>query len=207
MGLEELRKEIIEEAEKKVEEILNEAKAKADEIIKDAKSRAEVIIKRKRDELLRRLKEKERAEYALARIEGRRMVSLKKMEYINKVFDLAFEKLKEYTKSEEYINVTLINLIAEAIKNLNVSEAVIRVNNEDLKRLRKKGIKELESILSEKVGRKLKVKLDRTPINIIGGAIVYDIDERIYYNNSFEARMNDIRDELMYKVSEILFGE
>ena len=205
MGLEELRKEILEEADRKIEDILNEARLEAEKIISDAKRKAESIREAKRNEVINKLEEKRRAELAIAKIEGRRLVYNKKWEYVERVFKEAWRKLMEYKGRDEYFDEFIPRAITHSVKSLGLDEVVIHLNKDDAAHVSRRLSSIVKKVRSD-VGRNLSISISRNPIDISGGIIVTDKDEKIYFNLSFDARIKEARDKLTYKVFEILFG-
>ncbi len=204
MGIEELRKEILEEAGARIKEILSEAESEARKIVEDAEKRAGQILDSRRESILKSLREKERSELAIARIEGKRLINNKKWELVNEVFNIVAEELRKFRESKEYEDI-LVKFIADAVKNLNVNEAVVSVNEDDYKTLKSK-LKSFENKVSKLVGHDVSLRLSDKKLRIIGGVIVTDKDEMVIYNNSFDARIGAARDELAADVLNILFG-
>jgi V/A-type H+-transporting ATPase subunit E len=204
MGLEELRKEILEEAEKRVDQILSEARAEADKIIKDAEKRAEAIRESRRDGVIKMLREKEESELALARIEGKRLIHEKKWGLINDVFDKVLVRLREFQGDNKYYEV-LGDYIVEGVKALGVDEAILMVNGEDY-RVVKDRLRDYEKRVSKELGRKITLRLSDENVRIIGGVIVSDPSRRVLYNLSFDSRLKEAREKLAADILDILFG-
>ena len=203
MGVEELRKEILEEANKKVDEILSEARAKAEKIVKEAEQKAIHITEKKKGSVLKSLKEKEKSELAVARIEGKRMIQEKKWELIDLIFKKAVEKLKNYRASDKYFEETLPLYISKGIHSLNLNEALLMVNQDDLNFLKNK-LKAIENNVSKKLGRKVKLALDDEPVRIIGGVIISSTDKNVFYNSSFDAKVSDAKEKLVIDILDML---
>lgn len=58
--------------------------------------------------------------------------------------------------------------------------------------------------LKEKTGKW--VSLDKEPIDIAGGVIVFRADYRVFYDNSFEAIFERKRENLRCIAAECIFG-
>ncbi len=205
MGIEELRKEILEEADKKVDEILSEAKAKAEKIVKDVEQKVSNITEKKKESVLKTLKEREKSELAVARIEGKRMIEEKKWELIDLIFKKAVEKLKNYRDNDKYFEETLPLYISKGVQSLNLDEVLLMVNQDDLNLLKNK-LKTIENNVSKKLGKKVKLALDNEPVRIIGGVIVSSIDKNIFYNSSFDAKVFDAKEKLVVDILDMLSG-
>jgi V/A-type H+-transporting ATPase subunit E len=205
MGLEELRKEIMEEAEKKIRGILDDAKREAERIIADAEAKAENIVNMKKERVLKDLAEKERSEMAIARIEGKRIIYDSRWRVFDKVFEKVLEKIKEYHGSDEYYKKVLVRFILEGVKNIGSGEVILYLNSKD-KEYVSKNIGSISKAISKFLGRNVKLSVGDDVVRIVGGVIVTDPDGIKIFNNSFESRINRAREELAADVFDILFG-
>lgn len=205
MGVEELRKEILEEAERKVNEILSEAKEEANKILKDAEKRVEEIKKAREAEVRKRMEEKLRSEVSLARIEGKKLIVNTKWEIVDEVFNKAWERFIDFGGEEDYFNVFIPKMVAYGASRIGVDEVLLHLNSNDAKRV--KGMMgKLARDVSKFAGRKIKLFIAEKPVNIRGGVIVSDVDEKVYFNASFDALFKRAREELASTVFELLFG-
>ena len=205
MGIEELRREILEEAERKVNEILSEARAEADKIIRDAEEKARMIRLSREQEVRKRMEERLRSELSLARIEGKKLIVNTKWEVVDQVFKAAWERFTGFRGSKEYYGDFLPRMIALGVNKIGVDEVLIHVNKEDATRL--KGLLgKLSKDVSKLVGRNIKIGLANDYLDIVGGVVVSDVEEKVYFNASFEALFNRAREELAVSIFELLFG-
>ena len=184
---------IREDSEKEVERIIGEAKKKSEEIIKksekDGKKRyEELIIQGKKNAEL----EKQRI-IANARLQAKKLILETKESIIEKTFSLAEKKLRDMVSSDEYENI-LRKLIEEAISSIPDKQLQILCDERDRELLRKI-IKEFP-----------RVELSEENISTIGGIIVKSKDGRIQVDNTFETRIERMRNDLRVKVARILFG-
>ncbi len=205
MGVEELRKEILEEAERKVNEIISEAKAEADKILKDAERRVEEIKKAREADVRKRMEEKLRSEFSLARIEGKKLIVNTKWAIVDEVFNKAWERFMEFGGSKEYYNEFIPKMVAYGASRMGVDEVLLHLNSNDAKRI-KGMIGKLAKDVSKYAGKKIKLNLAEKPVNIKGGVIVSDVEEKVYFNASFDALFKRAREELAPAVFELLFG-
>jgi len=184
---------IREDSEKEVERIIGEAKKKSEEIIKksekDGKKRyEELIIQGKKNAEL----EKQRI-IANARLQAKKLILETKESIIEKTFSLAEKKLRDIVSSDEYESI-LRKLIEEAISSIPDKQLQILCDERDRELLRK--------IIKEFPG----VELSEENISTIGGIIVKSKDGRIQVDNTFETRIERMRNDLRVKVARILFG-
>lgn len=184
---------IKEDAEREAEKIKEEARKKEEEILKKAEAEA----KSKSDEILNQGKKEAELEkqriLANAKLQAKKIKLDVKEKIIEKSFSLAEEKLKEVVSSEEYEKI-LKDLIREAISTLGREDLEVLCRKEDEKVV-KKIIKDLSG-----------VELAKDNISTIGGVIVRSKDRQVQVDNTFEARLTRMRDDLRIEVAKILFG-
>lgn len=184
---------IREDSEKEVERIIGEAKKKSEEIIKKSEKEGkeryeELIIQGKKNAEL----EKQRI-IANARLQAKKLILETKESIIEKTFSLAEKKLRDIVSSDEYESI-LRKLIEEAISSIPDKQLQILCDERDRELLRKI-IKEFP-----------RVELSEENISTIGGIIVKSKDGRIQVDNTFETRIERMRNDLRVKVARILFG-
>lgn len=205
MGVEELRREILEEAERKVSEIIAEARAEARRIIEDAEKKAEEVRRNRELEVRKRMEDKLRSELSLARIDGKKLIINTRWELVDEAFKRAWDRLMEFRETDKYYNEFLPKMIAYGASSMGVNEVRLHLNSDDAKRV--KGIvKKLGKDVAKYVGKPIKLSISDNPINIRGGVLISDVEEKVYFNASFEALFNRAKEELAPAVFEILFG-
>ncbi len=205
MGVEELRKEILEEAERKVKEILSEAKAEAEKILREAEERVAEIRRAKEDEARKRMEEKLRSELSLARIEGKKLIVNTRWELVDEVFRRAWERVESYVGSDEYYSDFLPRMVALGVSRIGFDEVKLHMNEADVGRVRGM-LRRFAKEVSRHVGRDVKLSISNNPLRITGGVVVSDPDENVFFNASFDALFNRAREELAPDVFEVLFG-
>jgi len=207
MSLEALKNEILKSANSRKEEILKEAREKAEKIIEDAKEKAEKIVARKRESVIKNLSEKKKAALAVTRLEGKKKVMMKKGEIVKLVFDEVRKKLSTFKKEEpkRYVDV-ITSYIIESLEGWSVDEINIRVSKEDYD-LIKKNLKKISDKVSDRVGRKIVINLLDEPVDILGGVVVSDKEDKVFYTNTFDSRLIRLYEEERDEVLNILFGE
>jgi V/A-type H+-transporting ATPase subunit E len=195
-GAEEIIQEIHREAEQKIQYILNEAKEEAERIKEEARKRAEAQA----EWILRKAKtqadlEKQRL-IANARLEVRKKRLAVQEELINEVLSALRERLSSMP-DEEYFE-TLVVLAEEAVNELGLREVSVSSNERTLKLL-----SERLDEFKERVG--VEVTLGE-PIDTIGGIIVSDPEGKVRVDNTFEARIERMENELRAEIAKALFG-
>jgi V/A-type H+-transporting ATPase subunit E len=205
MSLEALKQEILKSAEARRKEILEEAKSEAEKILAEAKARAERIIKKKRESIIKDLGEKKKAAYAVARLEGKKKVMCKRDELVRKAFEEARKRLIEIKDTDKYLEI-LAKYIIESLKELNIDRARLRVSRDDYE-LVNNNLKLLEKKVGEELNKKISLKLLKEYVNILGGVVVSDEEDKIFYTNTFDSRLKLVYDEERDDVLKILFGD
>jgi vacuolar-type H+-ATPase subunit E/Vma4 len=186
-------RKVMEEAENERERLVEDANAsivrEANEIVRNAHSEAEGIKRREISEVRHRIKLMEQSE---------------KDRILNSVFDEVKARLRETARDEDSHLKYLGRLAAEAIRQLGMEQATIRMNNEDLKRIDVSGLKrELERYLTSSVS----VDVSKEPISASGGVVVSSHDGTVRIVNTFEQRFEALEPKLLIEAGRLLFSE
>lgn len=190
-----LTSKIIKDAENKKEVILSDAERERNKILKnkqeEAKKAEKIIIeKAERDAISR----KERI-ISGARLESRNEKLKAKQEVISEVFEASIEALCNLTEHEfkGFVKASILN------SDISGNQKII---------LNDKGKKIVDvSFLSEinkQLGSKASVTLSEEARNFKGGFILEK--EGIEINNTFEALVNSLKDDLSQDVAKELFS-
>ncbi|ACQ52891.1 V-type ATP synthase subunit E family protein [Clostridium botulinum] len=197
-NLENLTSKIIEDANKEAEKLLSEAKKEenkiVDEKIKKANKAKEQIIERAKRES--RTKAERVISNAHLKVRNNKLEA--KQEMINKVFDKAVIKLQNLSKDE------YLNFVKSSILSLDIEgdeEIIVSPNDKD--KIDISLMLTLNNQLKAK-GKKALLKISNENRNIKGGFILYK--NGIEINNSFEALVDSLRDELEQEIIEALFS-
>ena len=209
----EVMKRLAEKAKEDAKKTIEKAEEEARKIIEEAEREAKLLRERKLKELEERVSEwaesKKRTEIMRAEMEARRMLRearLVQMRAIERAFSEAERKLKEFVeKSDREYEDLLTNLTLEALRNLDGDEFVV-VSNERDKKVLKNILSKIQREAKSLLGRPVKLELDNTSIETIGGVIVGTVDGRLYYNNTFEARLERIKSEKLLELMKIVSG-
>ncbi len=204
MSLEKLKSEILGNAEATIKRILSQADEEVKNIISEAERTAELIKQRRREEILKRLKEKEKAVLSRARLSGKRLLLLTEEELFRKVYEEVKDKLANLDRDEEYLKV-LVNYIVEAVKALKENKIILSLNAKDKLFLKEHMDRVLEAVKA-KTGN-VELMLSDEDLDIVGGVIAYTVDGFKIYNNSLDARLKMIMDDYRSKIMNILLGE
>ncbi len=190
MGIEEIKKKIIEDAEKEKAKMLKEAREKASQIVEAGKRSAEKTTK----EIISRMEMEAETEKSriltMENLESRKKI----LEAKQKVIERAFSKaLEEVLDLEDYKQI-LGNLLCKVARG---GEELI-LSPRDRKRL----TGDFFSTINARLGEPLKISEETR--DITGGFILKT--GNIEINECFDAKLIILRDEMESQVAQILFS-
>jgi vacuolar-type H+-ATPase subunit E/Vma4 len=96
----------------------------------------------------------------------------------------------------------LVSTTAEAIRELGLSEVLIKVNEKDLKQIDKNG---LERAIETKLPARVKIVWSKDPIEALGGAIISNVDGKIRINSTFDQKFQALESKLLTEAGRLLF--
>lgn len=128
-----------------------------------------------------------------AQLQGRRIIMEARTEVVAKVFDLAAEEIKKEVEGPKY-NEYLEKMAVESISKLN-EDCIVYANPADAKHL---------SSVMEKLFVGVKVKIEESPVEIIGGISLVNMEGTKTIHNTLDSRLNEARNKLTAEVAETL---
>jgi len=128
-----------------------------------------------------------------AQLQGRKIIMEARTEVIAKVFEKAAEEVKNIVKSPKY-NEYLEKLALESVSKLN-EDCIVYANPVDAKYL---------SSIMEKLAVGVKVKIEESPVDIIGGISLVNMDGTKTIHNTLDSRLKEARNRLTSEVAETL---
>jgi vacuolar-type H+-ATPase subunit E/Vma4 len=128
-----------------------------------------------------------------AQLQGRKIIMEARTEVVEKVFDLAAEEVKKAVDGPKY-NEYLEKLAVESISKLN-EDCIVYANESDAKHL---------SSVMEKLAVGVKVKVEVSPVDIVGGISVVNMEGTKSINNTLDSRLKEARNRLTAEVAETL---
>ena len=185
--------------------ILEKARVEAEEIVERAEKVAVRDISRVRDEMRAKagtaeaeLEDRLAAGHEALRAENaileRRRIMEKREEAIEDVFAAALERLCDDSSGADRAEL-LKRLVQEAVDALKLERVEVRLNASDRELALKENLFDgLEGV---------SVSVAQEPLDSAGGVVVLDESGRIFFDNTFEARLERQREELRAKVAEI----
>jgi len=187
---------IILDAKKTVQETLNEHRRKGRE-----RARETVIsinIKAKNDSVIIKLRDT-----ATAESKAKWVILEKKHALIENVLNQVKDELRMLTKTDKYFHV-LENLIVEAGVIIGATDLEVILNERDS--TLSLDLDKLAENISEKTGIKTNLRKTAKKIDTIGGARIQTTDGKIVMDSTFEGRLNNFKNEIRFKISQILFS-
>lgn len=128
-----------------------------------------------------------------SQLQGRKQVMEARTEVVNKVFADVQEEIKNIVKSSDYKDI-LVKLTSESISNLD-EDCIVYANKEDAKYLKS---------VMEQLPTGKKVKIEESPVDIIGGVTVVNIEGTKTIHNTLDSRLNEAKNKLTAGVAETL---
>jgi V/A-type H+-transporting ATPase subunit E len=122
-----------------------------------------------------------------------------KEELVNKAFDIALVRLKEFGATEKYHSY-LLKRIKDAVKGLGQKRLIIQVNAKDKAWL----THEIDS-LSKKLSCEFKL-LDETG-DFIGGLKAQTLDGKLTFDGTIDNKLNELKPLLRVELAKIMFKE
>lgn len=101
MGLDDVKAEILDEAERKAQNIVDEATDHKSEVISDAEARAEEIVESARNKAEKEAEALRRKELSSARMEARKKRLAARQDVLDDAFDQFHEEIEELAEDEE----------------------------------------------------------------------------------------------------------
>lgn len=198
-NIELLSRAILTEARADAEQIQADAREKADAIRRQTQQRAES----ERAEILERAKqdaERIRSQVvATAQMKARTLQLEHREKLLDQVFASAKQRLSGLQKRPDYDKVAL-ELIREAITQLKVDQAEVRIDAATQKILKEQTLSDLSKELNAKLspGKSLDEGM---------GIIVEADNGRLRYDNTLETRLSRLQSALRSAVYHVLMGE
>lgn len=188
-----------------IKETLEEAREQASKLIADARARAEQIRTKEIEEILQKARDAEMREMESARLRGKRALADTKFRLIETALAKAFDRLKgQIERQDPLYRRGLEELIVEAVEKIAASELEIAVSHGDLAFVKQR-LGHIEKRISTAKGVSVSLKLDDEPLRSAGGVVVRSTDGKQIFNNTLEARLARVQEEMVIKISEILF--
>jgi len=193
--------EIIGDAEKKAVRTLRRGDREAGQIVEKAEKQAESIRRAATEAAQMRAEKEKTVVLATVDLDARRIEMAAEERLIVAAFDSAQQKMLD--KQAYGYPAVVARLIAEAAQAIGGDSFRVELSNDDRKSL---DFTALTGSVCERLGRQVELSLADEPAPIAAGAIVRSPDGRRMVDDSLEARLVRMRDELRRRVAQVLFG-
>lgn len=197
--------------------ILDDAKKEADETIERSRKTAQGVLEEKREEARRKAEEESESLIKAAQDQARSiiessianskirmnwMILSEKEKIIDRVFDEVKNKLREFTRMNEYDRI-LESLIEAGAIAAGGGELQVHLNSYDYQR--NFTLDRLSNSVEKATGVRTVLRKAADPLNTIGGALIKSRDGKVTVDSTLEALIESRRKDLEPKISTILF--
>jgi vacuolar-type H+-ATPase subunit E/Vma4 len=191
MALEDIFQALEDQADKEIEEILQDARDQADAIEEDARDEAAAIHKRLVSEMERTTKSEGTRTTNAARLDSKKQIAAIKQQAVADTFDAALRELETERSSDGYPTV-FRSLAEEAVEGLD-GDMEVQVDPAD--------VALAERTFSD-MGLSPTIKGE---LPTAGGLVVLTRGGKVMRRNTFEERLDKVRQLIQADVAEILF--
>lgn len=181
MSLDNVKKEILAQAEKRAEEIVSQAKEQVKQISSEAEQELTEYQKKATAQNKKLLERTERKMLASARFDAQRLVMNTKKEAVEQVINNVNHQFKKLSEKER--KDFLQNLLTKAKTEIDVT--TISISPAD------------KNLLSN---------VETNVVDIDGGLIAHNVDDTISINLSVEELLENVHNEMLVEISTTLFG-
>ena len=190
MAIEDIFRALEEQADAEVGEILRIAQVQADAIMQEATDEAARITQSRVDAADDSVRAKSAKSVNAARLDTRRRMAAVRDEAVDRVFVEAAEKLAVMRKTKAYETV-FAALLTEALVGIDTA-CEVRVAAED-------------AALAEKLVAGQAVPCTVSPtLETIGGVVVATAGDRVVRRNTFESRLDKVRNLAQANIAQVL---
>ncbi len=196
--IETLARAILRDAHDEAGQIQAEGMARAEEIRAKAHAEADNIRKEILDRAMHEAERLRSQVVASAQLKGRTLQLEHREKLLEQVFQAARERLSGLQKRSDYPRIADF-LLREAIRQLNATEAAVRLDPST-----QKALEPNLSVLSEDLNVKLEIK---NTLEEGVGVIVDASSGHLHYDNTLETRLERMKKTLRSPVYQVLMGE
>lgn len=193
-----LTSKILKDAEARKESILQAANAEKAEILEKKSKEAKVLEAEMTEKAEREAQTSKERVISGAELKSRNKKLAAKQVIINEVFEKSVDALCALSDNEytDFIKNTIINLDIDGDESLILNEQGKKILNDTV-------LKEINDGLVSK-GKKGEIKMTNEVGNFKGGFILEK--GGIEINNTFEALVSSLKEELEFEVAKVLFN-
>lgn len=203
-SVEKICQRIREDGEKEAESILDKAERTASGIIDRAEKKKDRIA----EEILKEAEENGENEYrrllSSIKIELKRERLRVREEVIEHIMERVKDSLKRIREQDRYMD-SLQGMILAGISALDGSSFIISVDGRDLELTRKKVIPAVKQKVKQEKGDDCQMEIEQLSRPSLGGARIRSAEGKVAYDNTFEARIHRLNDEIRNVIFDEVF--
>jgi vacuolar-type H+-ATPase subunit E/Vma4 len=181
------RNSMIEEAKEKAAKTLSRAEAEKQRIEEQSNKAIEGVIGGELRAVHDRI-------VGSAQLQGRKSLMEARVKVIDDVFERSVEEIKSIVDGPDY-NGYLIKLVQESVLKLR-EDCIVYANEKDLEYLKEN----MEHFVVDNI----KIKLEKSPVDIVGGVTVMNIAGTKTIYNTLDSRLKDAKRKLTAQIAEKL---
>jgi len=186
MGLEEVKKEIVDDAQKEADRVIKDGEIEAQKIHSDTLRSIDAYKLSRAEQSKALLEVLEKRELAQAEFDVRKKLLNKKKEFVEQVIESVKEEIKKLPKGEQADCLRI--LVAQAKKEIDV--ASLYAHARDVPELKK---------MKETKGMTIKTK------EMLGGIIAETADQSISVDYSYEQILEHVKEKSLQEMGSLLF--
>jgi V/A-type H+-transporting ATPase subunit E len=193
-----LMKEVIEDAQIKAEELIRQAEEKAKKNIEDAKTSLEIEVNQTFENMNKKSMRERDLKIFEAQMQQRNEVLLAKEGVIISLLDLIKQKLIDFTKSPKYM-VYLQRAFKEMLNYISPGHYILVFNEGDLKKVSK------TALLQQNTDPALQFEISQSEHIERHGILLKSKDQKFTIEDTLEVRFNQKKEQIRSKVAKLLF--
>ena len=205
MTMENLKAQLRFLKEIEVKEIIEEANNQAAKHVTEAKEKARQIKTKETEEILQKMREMETQELDSVKLQGKQTAMNLRFQLIETAVAESFEKLKKLVEQEDATyRKSLERFVTAAVTQTEGAEFEVILNPRDVAHVTQK-LKRIEKEVSTVKKVPVALRISDEPLQSVGGVVVKSKDGKQIFNNTLEARFAEVKQEALFKISEVLF--
>jgi len=201
-----LAEAILQKARTEAEERVARARRVAQRDVEHAREEAEALRRKLLQRAQQRIEQERRQAYAQMDLDDQRRRRTRQEELVQAVFRSAMNALRSMPRDETYAQI-LVRLIGEGVMAIGKEVGTMVLNRMDREVFGGEKMRWLEKQVAERLGRDVQLVLSDQLVEASGGVLIRSEDDRISFDNTFEARLERMRDDLRGDVARVLFGQ
>jgi V/A-type H+-transporting ATPase subunit E len=210
-GVEKIISYIEASAEKDISEMLLRAQQEADSIREAAHEKAEAEAQRILSQGQRAAHLESQRIIAETKIDVKRKKMDAQEEAIAASFEQATRALRELAEKGKLDHLVyrdiMFSLVASACEIIAGKRVELALNPRDANAFTNKVMDELHAFVRERAGRDVSLSVSSETIQCLGGVIVRDLDRQVEVDNTLEAKLNRLKENIRVEIAKLLFGD